>query len=146
MSIPVSIAQTHRGVEIHTWQSPHRVWKVRHEIDRDYSLNSVAELVAYVENSANPPEARLFAAAKVTALHEQAAESRERGPTSTGRSPRRPAWVASSGSTRTGSLHCATWAARAPCRANRRSPRPRSRRCLRRRTSQASILRALILI
>jgi hypothetical protein len=70
----------HRGVGIQRWQNPKRVAQVCDEIDRVYAMSSVEALAAYAEDPANPPETRLFAAAKIRALHQQAEKDRATRP------------------------------------------------------------------
>lgn len=72
----IPISEEHRGVGIHAGQPPARVEVVKAAIDDVYSIVSPSRLLAYLESSANPPEARLFAAARLRAAHELAAESR----------------------------------------------------------------------
>lgn len=70
------ISEEYRGVGIHAGQPPARVAVVKAAIDAVYALSNPTRLLAYLETSANPPEARLFAAARLRAAHELAAESR----------------------------------------------------------------------
>jgi hypothetical protein len=77
--IPLS-GESHRGVPLHAGQSPSRLKRVRHDIDRAYELD-VAALLDFAENAANAPEARSFACARLLAQFEAAIESRTARPT-----------------------------------------------------------------
>jgi hypothetical protein len=67
----------HRGVELHAGQSPERLAVVRKDIDLVFEMAGTRELIAIAGDPSYAPEARLFAAAKLTALHSIAVERRE---------------------------------------------------------------------
>jgi hypothetical protein len=77
--IPLS-GESHRGVPLHAGQSPARLKVVRRDIDRAYELD-VAALLDFAESSANAPEARAFACARLLAQFEAAIETRMARPT-----------------------------------------------------------------
>lgn len=67
----------YRGVPIHDFQSAERVETVvRPAIDHVLTLSDIGALFDYAANNHNPPEARLFAAAKARACHDIASSSR----------------------------------------------------------------------
>ena len=71
--------ETHRGVEIHDFQSAERIETVvKPAIDRVYEISTPGELFAYAANSAHPPEARLFATDKYHAGYELKSEAHTR--------------------------------------------------------------------
>jgi hypothetical protein len=76
----IPFCETYRGVGVHVFQTPERICKVKSEIDKVYAIGDLGELFAYACASRNPPEARLFAAAKLEATWEQAVENREARP------------------------------------------------------------------
>jgi hypothetical protein len=76
--IPTS--EVYRGVGLHCGQSPARLKVVRAAIDRVIEMTDVDALVAYADNIANPPEARLLAAAHVEAIWQLCAEDRRNRP------------------------------------------------------------------
>lgn len=68
----------HRGVPLHDRQSPARLAVIRTAIDDVLDrITDSAELLIYARDCANPPEARLLAAAKIEALHQIATDRRE---------------------------------------------------------------------
>jgi hypothetical protein len=70
-------AEIYRDVKIFAFQSQNRIENVvRPAIDEVYSTHSALELKRYVENRKNPPEARLFAYARICAIYELSAEQR----------------------------------------------------------------------
>src|SRR5262249_21168428 len=71
---------THRGVGIHDHQTPARIRIVKAAIDRVARMSDILELVAFAADPRHPPEARLFAASKVEAEYELAAEERRNRP------------------------------------------------------------------
>jgi hypothetical protein len=74
-SIP--IVETYRGIGIEDHQPSERIERiVRPAIDRIHATAGVHELFDYASDSGNPPEARLFAAAKIEATFAVAAEDR----------------------------------------------------------------------
>lgn len=71
----------YRGIEIHDFQPQERIRSVvKPAIDAVYEISDPTRLLEYVGNSANPPEARLFAVARCNAAWELAAENREARP------------------------------------------------------------------
>jgi hypothetical protein len=66
----------YRGVNLHDQQSEERLAVVRTAIDRVFDQTDPLELAEIAFNPAWPPEARLFAAAKLEALMEIAADER----------------------------------------------------------------------
>jgi hypothetical protein len=66
----------HRGVGIHDQQSAARIKIVKRAIDRVAAMSDVSELVAFVADMMEPPEARLFAASKIEAQFELSTEER----------------------------------------------------------------------
>jgi hypothetical protein len=78
-SIP--IVATHRGVGIHEGQPRARIdGVVRPAIDLVFTMADAAELARYAADAGNPPEARLFAAARCEAAWQLAAEGRASRP------------------------------------------------------------------
>lgn len=78
MKMPVQ--EMYRGVGIHAFQEVARVAVVKRDIDAVYSLYTVEALLSFVEDYSYSPEGRLFAGAKILALHESAAGSRTKRP------------------------------------------------------------------
>jgi hypothetical protein len=74
----IPIIATHHGVGIHDQQAPDRVAVVKAAIDQVYAIRTAAKLLAYLKEVEHPPEARLFARAKLQALHDLAREKRAR--------------------------------------------------------------------
>ena len=78
-SIP--IVATHRGVGIHAGQPRARIdGVVKPAIDQVLAMTDAAELARYAADAGNPPEARLFAAARCEAAWQLAAEGRASRP------------------------------------------------------------------
>ncbi len=73
----IPIVETYRGVGIHDFQPPDRVAIVKRAIDKVYEIDELKELAAFAANRIEPPEARLFAAAKCNATWELAVDNRE---------------------------------------------------------------------
>lgn len=72
---------TYRQVLLHAFQRQDRIESVvKPEIDRVYTIADPGELLTYASMSTNPPEARLFAAAKLEAIFELSVERRESRP------------------------------------------------------------------
>jgi hypothetical protein len=68
---------TYRGVPLHDFQPRARIEKVvKPAIDEVFGIADPEKLFTYAANNQNPPEARLFAAARCEACHQLAAESR----------------------------------------------------------------------
>lgn len=68
---------SHRGVGIHAFQPRERIEAVvKPAIDAVSRISNPDALMAYVADRTNPPEARLFAAARVEALWQLAADDR----------------------------------------------------------------------
>ena len=76
----ISICETYRGVGVHVFQTPTRISKVKRAIDDVYAIGALDKLYAYCDHDRNPPEARLFAAAKLEAIFESAVDNREARP------------------------------------------------------------------
>jgi hypothetical protein len=77
----VPIAERHRGVGIFGGQTRERIDAiVRPAIDAVSAESRIHHLVAYAADPCHPPEARLFAAARVEALYELAARERVQRP------------------------------------------------------------------
>jgi hypothetical protein len=68
MNDQIPSTEQYRGVDLQAWQSASRLADVRREIDHVYDLDSADQLFGYATDTRNPPEARLFAAAKVEAI------------------------------------------------------------------------------
>ena len=76
MNIP--IIETHRGVGIHDFQDPDHIRNVvKPAIDHVFALSDARALFEYAGYYLNPPEARLFAGAKVRAMRELRANAHE---------------------------------------------------------------------
>lgn len=77
----ISIAEIYRGVGIHDAQSRDRIDRiVKPAIDAVIAMASVDELLEYCGDHGRPPEARLFAAAKIEAAMQIAADERRSRP------------------------------------------------------------------
>src|SRR5690242_17195725 len=77
MTHAIPIVDRYRGVGIHDAQSRDRIDDVvKPAIDVVYRMNDPTGLVGFATNQENPPEARLFAAAKYEAIHSVAAGDR----------------------------------------------------------------------
>ena len=77
MSDKIPIITRYRGVGIFDCQSADRIKSiVEPEIDYIHSLSDLAQLIAFADDPANSPESRLFAAAKLRAVWEIAADER----------------------------------------------------------------------
>lgn len=77
----IPIVETYRGVGIHDQQPRDRIdGVVKPAIDRVLGIGDVKRLADYAADTGNPPEARLLASARVEAMWELAAESRESRP------------------------------------------------------------------
>ncbi|GJD64417.1 hypothetical protein [Methylobacterium frigidaeris] len=77
----IPIVETYRGVGIHAFQPRDRIEAmVKPAIDRVFGLSDPAALARYLGDPTHPPEARLFAKARIEALWQLAAESRELRP------------------------------------------------------------------
>ena len=72
----------HRGCAIQDGQSDARIEHVKRAIDRIHvlSLDDAAELITHAGDPANPPESRLYAAARLEALWQLASEERRNRP------------------------------------------------------------------
>jgi hypothetical protein len=66
----------YRGVDLHAGQSETRLVTVRRDIDAAHLLVDLAKLVAFADDAANAPEARLFARAKALATLDEAVDRR----------------------------------------------------------------------
>lgn len=67
----------HRGVGLHAGQSEARLVTVRRDIDAAHMLVDLADLVAFADDAAHAPEARLFAQAKALATLDEAVSRRD---------------------------------------------------------------------
>jgi hypothetical protein len=76
----IPIVATYRGVGLHDQQSAARLRVVKREIDRVHKMANPERLVPYLKDAAHPPEARLFALAKVEALVAMARDARRPPP------------------------------------------------------------------
>ena len=77
MSATIAIVKIYRGVGIHDCQPRERIeGMVKPAIDAVHKLTSAKRLASYCEDVTRPPEARLFAAAKVEAMFEVATDAR----------------------------------------------------------------------
>lgn len=77
----IPLVETYRGVGIHDFQPRDRIEaEVKPAIDAVYGMSNSAALAAYLNDRTHPPEARLFALARLEALWQLAAESRELRP------------------------------------------------------------------
>ncbi|KQT53677.1 hypothetical protein ASG43_17730 [Aureimonas sp. Leaf454] len=77
-NLAMPIVETYRGIGIHDFQPPDRIQNViKPAIDAVYGLSDPLKLVAFAKDSRQPPEARLFAAARCEAIWELAAANRE---------------------------------------------------------------------
>jgi hypothetical protein len=72
---------THRGIGIHDDQTPARIKIVKAAIDRVARTSDILELADFAADPQQAPEARMFAANKVEAEYELAAEERRNRPT-----------------------------------------------------------------
>jgi hypothetical protein len=73
----IPIIEMYRGVGIHDFQSRQRIDEiVKPEIDAVFDINGAKELLAHACSPAHAPEARILAAAMLTALSERAADRR----------------------------------------------------------------------
>jgi len=76
--LKIPIIETHRGVGIHDFQDTEHIREVvKPEIDRVFALSDARALFEYAGHYLNPPEARLFAGAKVRAMRELRANAHE---------------------------------------------------------------------
>lgn len=74
---PMPAGEVYRGVKIHAHQPAERIERiVRPAIDSVYVMTNAVTLADYAADVRQPPEARLFAAARVRAIWELAAEGR----------------------------------------------------------------------
>jgi hypothetical protein len=71
---------THRGIGIHNCQSPARIRVVRAAIDRVAGMADVLALADFAADVNQPPEARLFACAKIEIEYQLSAEERRNRP------------------------------------------------------------------
>jgi hypothetical protein len=73
----IPIVGTHRGVGLHDNQSEERLVVVRAAIDRVYEIEDFRALIGVAGDPSWPPESRLFAGAKLQAIHAIATDRRE---------------------------------------------------------------------
>jgi hypothetical protein len=72
----IPIVALHRGIGIEDGQPVERIEVVKRAIDRVHGMDDLEQLVVFAANAHNPPESRLFAAAKVEVLFELCVEER----------------------------------------------------------------------
>jgi hypothetical protein len=81
MSDEIQIVEEYRGVGIHDCQDRARIDSiVKPEIDHVFDVSDPMALLHYAEDEYRPPEARLFAAAKLRAMYEMSAIERTSRP------------------------------------------------------------------
>lgn len=74
---PLPTAEIYRGVRVFGLQPPGRIEAVvKPAVDAVYLMTDARTLVEYAADARHPPEARLFAAARVEAIWQLAAEGR----------------------------------------------------------------------
>lgn len=73
----IPLIEVHRGVGLHDQQPPKRLDEVRRAIDAVYDQHDLDRLLEIAGDPSWPPEARLFAAAKLEATHQIAADERK---------------------------------------------------------------------
>ncbi|MCP3469819.1 hypothetical protein NLM33_05680 [Bradyrhizobium sp. CCGUVB1N3] len=73
----IPIVGLHRGVGLHDAQSPERLEVVKTAIDQVFDISDLRQLMAIAGDVRRPPEARLFAAAKLEAAFQIAADERK---------------------------------------------------------------------
>jgi hypothetical protein len=76
----IPIIETYRGVGLQDQQTPERLAVVRQAIDLVFAEHDFGRLFEIADDAGRPPEARLFAAAKLQAAHEIAVQDREKRP------------------------------------------------------------------
>ena len=73
--------ESYRGVKIHAFQPRKRIEKtVQPAIDLVYTMDDAQKLFDFAADNQNPPEARIFAAAKCESVWQIAAETRTTRP------------------------------------------------------------------
>jgi hypothetical protein len=72
----IPLAGWHRQVGLHNEQDEERLTLVRDEIDKVYLIHNPQELLEVASNYLWAPESRLFAAARLRAIHRLNAETR----------------------------------------------------------------------
>ena len=71
------VVGVYRGVDLHDFQTPERISTlVKPAIDFVYGVDEPNDLFDYACSAAHPPEARILAAARLTAISEQRADKR----------------------------------------------------------------------
>jgi hypothetical protein len=73
----IPVVEIYRGIGLHDQQSPERLIEVRRTIDAVYDQHDLNQLLEIAGDPTWPPEARLFAAAKLEATHQIAADERK---------------------------------------------------------------------
>lgn len=73
----IPVTEFYRGVGLHDLQGPDRLEIVRRAIDDVYDQPHLPRLLEIAGDPMWPPEARLFAAAKLEATHQIAADDRK---------------------------------------------------------------------
>ena len=76
----IPVVEFHRGVGLHDQQTPERLAAVRQAIDLVFAEHDFGKLFEIAGDARRPPEARLFAAAKLQAAHEIAVQDRVKRP------------------------------------------------------------------
>ncbi|WP_338688338.1 hypothetical protein V5279_24490 [Bradyrhizobium sp. 26S5] len=76
----IPIVETYRGVGLHDQQSEERLAVVRRALDRVFDQHDFERLFEIARDVTWPPEARLFAAAKLEAAFEIAVDERRERP------------------------------------------------------------------
>jgi hypothetical protein len=71
---------SHRGIGIHDHQTPARIRIVKAAIDRVAGLSDILELADFAADINQPPEARMFACAKIEIEYQLSAEQRRNRP------------------------------------------------------------------
>ena len=77
MNPEIPVVAEYRGVGIHGYQTPERIRKfVKPAIDRVFTIEDPDALWVYLLSAVNPPEARIWAAARLTGEIERRADKR----------------------------------------------------------------------
>ncbi|CAN7313469.1 hypothetical protein LJR220_001664 [Bradyrhizobium sp. LjRoot220] len=76
----VPIVGIHRGVGLHDCQSEERLVVVRKAIDEVFDIADIRKLLDVAGDPCWPPESRIFAGAKLQAIHSIATDRRETRP------------------------------------------------------------------
>jgi hypothetical protein len=76
----IPVTEYYRGVGLHDQQPPERLDIVRRAIDRVFDQHDLDRLLAIAGDPVWPPEARLFAEAKLEAVYQIAVDERKERP------------------------------------------------------------------